>query len=310
MARVADRLVIVHRLGRASSGMSARLAQLVPDAAVTEWPGPGQVLLTFDFPWREGERHIPDEVEWVHILGAGVGGFPFELLRGRPLTCSKGASAVPIAEWVLAVMLAFEKQLPESWVHEPPPAWNMANLGSLAGKTLGLVGIGAIGTEIARRALAFDMRVVALRRSSRPLPLEGITPAATLPAVLRDADHVAVAAPSTPETHHLIDKDALAAMKDGVHLVNIARGSLIDQDALLTALDRGKVARASLDVVDPEPLPAGHPLYTHPKVRVTPHISWSSPITLPRTMEIFLDNLRRFRHGEPLQGLVDVDAGY
>jgi phosphoglycerate dehydrogenase-like enzyme len=294
----------------AASAMAERLSELVADVTVKEWPGPGQVLLTFDFPWRDGERYLPDEVEWVHILGAGVGGFPFELLQGRPLTCSKGASAVPIAEWVLAVVLAFEKQVPESWIHEPPPAWNRASLGEVAGKTLGLIGVGAIGTEIAKRALAFDMRVVALRRSSRPLPLDGITPAATLRDAVRDADHVVIAAPATAETRHVIDKQAFAEMKDGAHLVNIARGSLIDQDALIEALDSGKVARASLDVVDPEPLPEGHPLYTHPKVRLTPHISWSSPVTMPRTMEIFLDNLRRYRNGEELQGAVDIDAGY
>jgi phosphoglycerate dehydrogenase-like enzyme len=138
----------------------------------------------------------------------------------------------------------------------------------------------------------------------------GVVAAGSIAEVVRDADHVAIAAPATPETYHLIDADVLGAMKDGVHIVNIARGTLIDQDALITALDSGKVARASLDVVDPEPLPAGHPLYTHPKVRLTPHISWSSPITMPRTMEIFLENLQRFRNGEPLEGLVDVDAGY
>jgi phosphoglycerate dehydrogenase-like enzyme len=306
---VGDGLVITHRVG-ATSGMAQRLVTLGVDATIVAWPEPGQVLLTFDYPWREGERHLPDEVEWVHILGAGVGGFPFELLRGRPLTCSRGASAVPIAEWVLAVVLAFEKQVPESWLHESPEAWNRASLGEVAGKTLALIGVGAIGTEVARRALAFDMRVVALRRSPRPLPFDGMRAAASLHEAVRDADHVVIAAPATPETRHLIDKDALAQMKDGVHLVNIARGSLVDQDALLEALDSGKAARASLDVVDPEPLPAGHPLYTHPKVRLTPHISWSSPVTMPRTMEIFLDNLRRFRTGEPLQGLVDVDAGY
>ncbi|HVM66720.1 MAG TPA: NAD(P)-dependent oxidoreductase [Acidimicrobiales bacterium] len=304
-----DGLVITHRVG-AASGMAQRLAELGVDATIVAWPEPGRVLLTFDYPWRDGERHLPDEVEWVHILGAGVGGFPFELLQGRPLTCSRGASAVPIAEWVLAVVLGFEKQVPESWLHEPPEAWNRASLGEVAGKTLALIGAGAIGTEVARRALAFDMRVVALRRSARPLRLEDVRVAESLHDAVRDADHVVIAAPATPETRHLIDKEALAQMKDGVHLVNIARGSLVDQDALLEALDSGKVARASLDVVDPEPLPGGHPLYTHPKVRLTPHISWSSPATMPRTMEIFLDNLRRFRNGEPLQGLVDVDAGY
>ena len=208
------------------------------------------------------------------------------------------------------MILAYEKQLPESYLTEPPPRWNTAQLGLVAGKTLGLVGVGAIGTEVARRALAFDLRVVAHRRSSRPLPLAGITAAASLHDVLAGADHVVVAAPATPETYHLIDDAAFAAIKDGVHLVNIARGTLVDQDALLAALDRGKVARATLDVVDPEPLPAGHPLYSHPGVRITPHISWSAPITMTRTFEIFLDNLRRYRAGEPLEGLVDVEAGY
>ena len=291
--------------------MSSRLAALVPDASVVEWPAPGEVLLTFDGVWRdEPGATLPEDVRWVHVLGAGVGGFPFEVLGGRPMTCSKGASAIPISEWVLAVMLAFEKRLPESFITEPPSAWNSANLGVLSGKTLGLIGVGAIGSEIARRALAFDMRVVGLRRSDRPFPFAAIEPAHSVVAVVDGADHVAIAAPATPQTHHLVDKGVLAAMKDGVHLVNIARGALIDQDALLEALDAGKVARASLDVVDPEPLPAGHPLYTHPGVRLSPHISWSGPITMPRTMEMFLANLQRYRHGEALEGLVDVDAGY
>jgi phosphoglycerate dehydrogenase-like enzyme len=307
---VAEPLVLVHRFGPLATGTAERIATLVPDATVVAWPGPGEVLLTFDGAWRDGDRRLPDEVRWVHVLGAGVGGFPFEVLEGRPITCSKGASAVPISEWVLAVVLAFEKRVPESFITEPPTAWNSAHLGLVAGKTLGLIGVGAIGTEIARRALAFDMRVVALRRSDRPLPLPGITPARSLAEVLDGADHVVIAAPSTPETYHLIDADAFALMKDGVHLVNIARGALVDQDALIAALDAGRVARATLDVVDPEPLPAGHPLYTHPGVRLTPHISWSAPITMPRTFEIFLDNLGRWRRGEPLEGLVDVDAGY
>ena len=291
--------------------MSSRLAALVPDASIVEWPAPGEVLLTFDGVWRdEPGATLPEDVRWVHVLGAGVGGFPFEVLGGRPMTCSKGASAIPISEWVLAVMLAFEKRLPESFITEPPSAWNSANLGVLSGKSLGLIGVGAIGSEIARRALCFDMRVVGLRRSDRPFPFAAIEPAHSVLALVDGADHVAIAAPATPQTHHLVDKGVLAAMKDGVHLVNIARGALIDQDALLEALDAGKVARASLDVVDPEPLPAGHPLYTHPGVRLSPHISWSGPITMPRTMEMFLANLQRYRHGEALEGLVDVDAGY
>ena len=136
-----DGLVIAHRMGP-NSQMTQRLAGLVPDATIVAWPEVGQILLTFDYPWRDGDQYLPDDVEWVHIMGAGVGGFPFELLKGRPLTCSKGASSVPIAEWVLAVMLAFEKQVAESWIHEPPEIWSRAHLGSLAGKE-GLAGLSA-----------------------------------------------------------------------------------------------------------------------------------------------------------------------
>ena len=107
-----------------------------------------------------------------------------------------------------------------------------------------------------------------------------------------------------------MDAAAFTVLKPGAHLVNVARGSLVDQQALRAALDDGRVARASLDAVDPEPLPEGHWLYTHPSVRLSPHISWSSPSTMPRTLDLFVENLRRFRAGEVLSGLVDPLAGY
>jgi phosphoglycerate dehydrogenase-like enzyme len=219
---------------------------------------------------------------------------------------------VPIAEYVLAVMLAFEKRLPEEWLTEPPPEWNVPQggpLGGLAGATLGLVGVGAIGTEVAKRALAFDMDVVAHRRSSSPMPLPGIR-AASLEDVLAEADHLVVTAPATPETYHLIGEETLKLVKPGVHVVNIARGPLVDSDALMAAIDDGRVARASLDVAEGEPLPAGHPLYAHPGVRLTPHSSNSSTRTANRTVQMFTENLARYRAGQALEGLVDVAAGY
>ncbi len=256
------------------------------------------------------EATLTPAVQWVHVFAAGVDGFPFELLGDRVLTCSRGASAVAIAEFALTTMLAFEKRLPESWIGEPPAQWGQAGLGGLNGRTLVLVGLGAIGTEVAQRALAFGMDVVAVRRTSTPAALDGVEVAGSLTEALARADHVVVAAAATDATRHLLDAGAFDALKPGAHVVNVARGSLVDQDALLAALDSGRVARASLDVTDPEPLPAGHALYAHPNVRLSPHISWSSPDTVRRTIEIFVENLTRWRQGDALTGRVDPSKGY
>ena len=165
-------------------------------------------------------------------------------------------------------------------------------------------------TAVARRALAFSMEVIGGRRQAAPRPVKGITLCPDLVTLLGRSDHLVVAAPATPATRHLLNEAAFASVKPGVHLVNVARGSLVDQDALLRALDEGRVAMASLDVVEPEPLPDGHPLYWHPSVRLSPHISWSSPRTAARTITCFIDNLARFRDGRPLLGVVDTEAGY
>ena len=253
---------------------------------------------------------LTEGIDWVHILGAGVDGFPIDVVGDRLLTCSRGAGAPAIAEFVLATMLAFEKHLPQSWITEPPPQWNTADLGGLEGRTLGVIGIGAIGTQVARRAVAFDMEVVALRRTTHASPLPGVRLCPDLPSLLGRSDHVVVSAPATAATHRLLDDSALSDIKPGAHLVNVSRGTLIDQEALLHALDDGRIARASLDVVEPEPLPSGHPLYTHPRVKLSPHISWSSPRTVWRTLELFAENLTRYRSGKGLVGQVDRVAGY
>ena len=311
---------ILVNMGRFNAGFVPVLRKHLPGEEIVAWPDerPEQepeVLATLSVV-GESEDGITSAllptVEWVHVLGAGIDAFPLDQLGDRVLTCSKGATSVPIAEYVLAVMLAYEKQLPEQWLSAPPPEWNMpqgGQLGGLAGATLGLIGVGAIGTEVAKRALAFDMQVVAHRRSSAPMPLPEIE-AAPFEDVLARADHLVITAPATPETFHLIGAEALQLVKPGVHIVNIARGPLVDSDALMAALDDGRVARASLDVAEGEPLPAGHPLYSHPGVRLTPHLSNSSSRTANRTVQIFTENLARWRAGQALEGTVDPAVGY
>ncbi len=173
--------------------------------------------------------------------------------------------------------------------------------GTLDGRTLGLLGLGEIGSRVAKLGLALGMKVIASRASDRPSPVEGVrlVPAADLAA----ADHLVLVAPITPETRHIVDAAFLARMKPGAHLVNVARGPLIDHDALKGELDSGRLW-ASLDVTEPEPLPLGHWLLDHPRARVTPHLSWSSPDTIRRVIERLGGNLARMAAGEPLVGAV------
>jgi phosphoglycerate dehydrogenase-like enzyme len=271
----------------------------------------GEVLLTY--PWAS--PNLPDVLErgvrWVHVMGTGIDAFPLQVLTDQLLTCSRGGSALPIAEWVLAVMLAFEKGLPDAWIHRPPAdGWSRGARGTLHGRTLGLFGFGAIATAVAQRALPFGMHVLACRRADAPAAIAGVEIVRSLSELVSSSDHVVIAAPATPATRHIFGAETFARFKPDSHFVNIARGALVDQDALRAALDGGRPALASLDAVEPEPLPEGHWMYAHPRVRLSPHVSWQMPGATDRFIECFVDNLRRYQAGEPLTGVVDREAGY
>jgi phosphoglycerate dehydrogenase-like enzyme len=305
-------------LSHVGGQMAEDIGAAVPQAEVVVIPGEGEldegvegeVLFTTAWGTENMEHVLTRGVRWVHTLGTGVDKFPLHLIDGQVLSCSRGASAVAISEWVLACLLAAEKRLPDAWIHEPPEHWNFYELGGLHGRTLGLIGLGGIGGAVADRALPFGMNAVAYRRTNAPAHRPDVEVSPSLDDVLGRADHLVLTAPATAETRHLLDADTLARVKPGVHLVNIARGSLVDQDALRVALDDGRVSLASLDTVDPEPLPDGHWLYTHPKVRLSPHISWSMPGATDILADIFVANLRRYVAGEEVDGIVDVAAGY
>ncbi|HEX6244868.1 MAG TPA: NAD(P)-dependent oxidoreductase [Polyangiales bacterium] len=252
-------------------------------------------------------------VKWVHFIGTGVDHFDLARLaaEGRIVTNSRGAVEVPISEWVLAVLLHHEKRLEQVFVQRPPERWPMRTpLGTLHEKRLALYGFGAINAAVARRALPFGAHVRALRRSKQPSPVAGVELVDSFENLIDGADILVLAAPVTPETRHVLNAKTFAQFKPGLHLVNVARGELIDQEALRVALDDGRISAASLDAVTPEPLPAGHWLYTHPKVRLSPHISWSWPGAIDTIRRIFADNLRRYLDGEPLENQLDPAQGY
>jgi phosphoglycerate dehydrogenase-like enzyme len=247
-------------------------------------------------------------VQWAQLVGTGVDGVAPEVMALPIVTSARGAGAVAISEYVLATMGAFARGFPENWLRAAPENWFFQPARTLAGATLGLFGFGGIAQRVARLALAHEMSVVALRRRPEPSPVPGVELVGSFAELVASAAHLVLAAPSTELTQHVINPESVALLRPGVHLVNIARGALVDQDALRRALDDGIIARASLDVTDPEPLPAGHWLYNHPKVFLTPHASWVGPPPLSTATELFCDNLERFVAGEPLVGVVGPEG--
>ena len=272
----------------------------------------GEVLLTSPQGVDGLAEILSRGVRWVHVVGTGVDRFPMELLDDQILTCSRGASAVPISEWVMAHILAEAKRLPEAWITEKPKRWFFPQnpAATLAGQKLAIIGLGAIAAETAKRAMSFGMEVKALRRTDKPAPLPGIQITTSPEELVAEADCLLAACALTEETREMVDKKMLAACKPGLHLLNAARGEIINEDALRQALDAGIVERASLDTAVNEPLPEGHWMFAHPKVRLTPHISWSEPGALERLLEDFDRNLTRWQNGDPLEGAVDLQAGY
>jgi len=285
-----------------------------PQAA---WDVPEDAQILLAVPSRGGNNATPTEkpqgwprnLKWIQAVSAGVDEYPPWIFDVPLVTCGRGTNSAPIAEFVLAALLANVKKLPEIWI-DGAEQWKRRNLDALAGKTLGLVGYGSIGQAIAARALPFGVEILATTRTRNSGSDENGVRFAGLDEVLAQADHLVIAAPLTAATAGLIGRAAFARVKPGVHLVNISRGKIVDHDALLEALEAGQVGTATLDVTDPEPLPAGHPLYAHPGAKISPHLSWSDGQPGRSSAALFTANLRRFIAGEILEGLVNPQVGY
>lgn len=261
-----------------------------------------------------------EQLVWVQSPSAGVGRLlELEGVRERDevvLTNMQGVHGPAIAEHVFGMLLNLTRNI---GYHQQPSqrgAWDRDGGGrdtiALSGRTILVVGLGGIGREVARRAKGFDMEVLATRRSrAEPPPyVDEQGTADDLDALLPRADVVVLCVPLTDKTAGMIDADALARMKPDAYLVNIARGGVVDTDALVRALESGHLAGACLDVTEPEPLPAGHPLWGMPNVVITPHVASRASLTTERREAMLLENVRRFGAGEPLLNVVDKAAGY
>ncbi len=259
--------------------------------------------------------HLPD-LAWVHSDAVGVDSLPVAELaeRGIVLTNGAGSFSRPMAEWVMLAILSAAKRFPrfvrlsDSGVWDPSPL-----LDELDGGVVLLLGLGSVNGLVAPMAAAFDMEVRAVARQGRADVPPGVA-RMVAPEHWRDelphADYVVLGLPLTAATANSIDADALAAMKPTAWLVNVARGALVDESALVRALDNGQIGGAVLDTFAEEPLPEGHPLWRRENVIVVPHFTWSSPRSLQRIEELFVAQLDRWLSGTPLVNVVDAVAGY
>lgn len=276
------------------------LARALPEADV----------LVVSMLWRNELTASAGKLRFIQSISAGTDHYDKELLRRHRirLASAAGVNAEAVAEHAMAFILALSRRLPEARDNQHARHWR-GMIGDLArredqltGRTLLVVGLGRIGARLARLAKAFDMRVIATRRdpAAGTAGADAVYGTGRLPALLGEADIVALTCPLTPETDGLIDAAALAAMKPTAHLINVARGRVVDEPALVDALQQGRLAAAALDVTEEEPLPTASPLWSLPNVLITPHTAGETRAYEDGVIDLLMTNLARLRRGAAL----------
>ncbi len=274
----------------------ARLFALAPEADVlvnADFRDPALFLEIFPRATR---------ARWAHVVSAGVESVLSPEIRASaiPLTNGRGVFARPLGEWVVGVMVYFGYDFPKMLRNQNARRWERYDHEELYGRTVTIVGYGSIGRAVGERACAFGMRVLT---SSRRRPGD-------LNAMLSASDYVVITAPLTDQTRGMIGAAQFAVMKPNAVIINVGRGAVIDEDALLAALQNKKIRGAALDVFTQEPLPSDHPFWGMENVIVSPHSADSLPDSREQAVEFFVQNFKRFANGEPLQNVVDKNAGY
>lgn len=282
-----------------------------PDVLLIEASGREPYL--DEIPLSGFQSLVSDRLRWVQSCSSGVGHILELGLLGQDvvLTNAAGVHANALGESVMAAVLFHAKRLGERLENQQQRRWAELFCSELRGKTMLVVGAGNIGRAAARLADAFGMQVIGVRRTPEPVPhFDRMIAPNQLPDVLLEADYVVITCPLTPETEGMIGEREFAVVKPGAYLINVSRGKVVQEPALLDALAGGKLSGAYLDAHAREPLPGDHPFWTTPGVTVIPHDSHSSPLIGDNIIDLFTDNLGRFIAGNPLRNVVDPLRGY
>ncbi len=278
-----------------------------PDALLDCWSGPTRIVAALQKAPR---------LRWIHARSAGLDRVLVPEVVAHPavLTNGRGAFSPALAEFVLASLLFFAKDLRRLVAQQSAGAWKAFDMERLEGRTVGIVGYGDIGRAVAARLRPLGVEVLALRQrpelSRKDSLVTETLPSSRLLDLMARADDVVVSAPLTAATRGIVGRDAIAAMKTTAVLVNVGRGPVVDEPALVEALEHGRIRGAALDVFETEPLPAESPLWRLPNVLLSPHCADHVPGWIDEAMRVFLRNLELFRQGEAVRGVVDKTAGY
>lgn len=307
-----------------SERQKAFIAAVAPNATITtcdlqsaaEKIQDAEILAAWGFNDIQPIFPLAKKLRWIHALTAGVELllFPGSQHSAVILSNSRGIHGIPMAEHVLGMILTHSRRLNVFHRQQAQHLWKrppIEELQEINGKTLAIVGLGAIGREIAKKGKATDMRVIAAKREMTEEPfVDRLFRPEQLLEMLAESDYIVVTVPLTDATAGMFGASQFAAMKASAFFINVSRGGVVQEDALIAALGSGKIAGAGLDVVAEEPLPANSPLWDMPNVIITPHMSAISPLYLDRAIQLFAGNLARYISGEPMFNLVDKVRGY
>ncbi|WZL75047.1 phosphoglycerate dehydrogenase [Clostridiaceae bacterium 35-E11] len=253
-------------------------------------------------------------LKWIQLSSIGIDQAPLDYIKtkGILLTNNKGGYSIPMGEWIVMKVLEMYKNSRKLYAQQQNKQWKMdKSLLELYGKTLGFIGTGSIAIEAAKRLQGFGVKTLGLNTLGKQVKyFDACYPMGSMKEMLKKCDVVILTIPYTAKTHHLINKDTMNAMKDQVYLVNVSRGSIIDEKALISYLKQGKIRGAALDVFEEEPLSQDSPLWNLEHVIVTPHNSWISEMGNVRRFEMIYENLSRYIKGEVLKNRIEVEKGY
>lgn len=273
------------------------------------------ILITYGEDLTEEIIDSCEQLKWIQIISAGIDKIPFAKLEERGITVAnaRGIHATPMSEYIFATILQLARKTNEIYLNQLNKKWDRSiRVSEIKGRTLGILGLGAIGSEIARLGKAFGMNVIGMNSDGREVEnVDVIYQPSDINELLNNSDYIVVVLPLTKDTYHFIAEEELKSIRNSSYLLNIGRGDVIDEQALIQALENNEIAGAVLDVFSEEPLPASHPFWTLDNCIVTPHLSGRSQMYMERSLEIFKYNMKLFQDGQPqLKNLIDLSKGY